>query len=665
MKFYHALLTLPLLINAAVSPSQAVGQTTTTENDITSRYRVAAPFQLQPVVGSDSSTSAPCKLPQLSLPVLPEATRPWTQTQVHNNPQHFQIAIVTDRNGGNRPGIFTAAMHKLNVLQPEFVMSIGDFIAGYTKDPKALNAMWEEFEGVLAKLQMPFFMVPGNHDMSNAMERTEWHRRFGPSYYHFTYGDVLFLCLNTDDEAVEVLSEPQVSYVEQVLQEHKNVRWTLIFMHKPLWAQADRQLNEDNPRDLEALKKSRWYNVEQALKSRNYTVFAGHVHAYTRYERHGQKYYTLATTGGGSSMRGAETYGRYDHVTWLTMTDNGPLLMNLDINGMYPEDVRTEEEATLMRHAMRTIQLHPLVTGPLPFSSATLHLNLHNTADRPVALQLALQNGGIKSDPPRVSLTLAAGERKPFSFAIDGSGVRDEKELQGLTLNWSATYKVDGRKDTVVTNVDPVEIDVNRKVEPLSSAVTIDGDTGEWASTAWSIPQKFQQVVGKTRAWGGYKDVSFRLATQHDADTLYVGVRVQDDHVMDTPKKSGKKNHVDSLRLVLLPQNAPEKLENAIVIDAHPAKKGAGKIQSRLPKGKSSHKISAAVHTTPDGYDLEAAVPAALLNATGGEWNQFRMNIIIDDHDNVKGNRASKTWWVPQWETPRSYLDSGKFLRGQ
>lgn len=666
MKFSRVLLMLPLICFTAGTPVSLSAQAATAaDKDLTSRYRAATPYDLQPVT---DSTSVSCELPQLRLPVLPEATRPWTQTRVHNNPQNFQIAIVTDRNGGHRPGIFRAAVERLNLLQPEFVMSVGDFIPGYSEDLKAVKSMWKDFEEVISKLEVPFFMLPGNHDITNSMQREEWHRRFGPSYYHFTYGDVLFLCLNSDDEAVEVISKEQVEYVQKALQDNPNVRWTLVFMHKPLWAQADRQLQEDNQRDLDALKKSRWYDVEQALKGRDYTVFAGHVHSYTRYERHGKKYYTLATTGGGSNLRGAKTYGRYDHVTWLTMTENGPRLMNLDITGMHPEDVRTDEEAQLMRRAMETVYPQALVTAPLPFTSATLHVDLHNKADRPVALQLWPRNGGIKSDPATTKTVLNAGEKKRVSFAVDGKAVKEEKQLQELTLEWRATYKVDGREDTVVTNTDPVEIDIHREVQPVSSAVNIDGDTAEWNSPLWSIPQKFQQIVGKKRAWGGYKDVSFQVATQHDDKNVYIAVRVQDDHVVDTPAKSGKKDHVDSLRLAILPQNAEEALENAIVIDAHPAKKGAGKVNTRLPKGarKSAMEAQAAVHTTKKGYDLEAAVPAALLNAAGDEnWSHFRMNVIIDDYDNVKGNQPSKTWWVPQWKTARSYPDSGKFLRVQ
>ena len=59
-------------------------------------------------------------------------------------------------------------------MRPEFVVSVGDLIEGYTDDPAVLDREWDEFEGFVGRLQMPFFYVPGNHDMSNAVMAEEW-----------------------------------------------------------------------------------------------------------------------------------------------------------------------------------------------------------------------------------------------------------------------------------------------------------------------------------------------------------------------------------------------------------------------------------------------------------------------------------------------------------
>ena len=84
---------------------------------------------------------------------------PVTKKSFNNDTSTFRFAIVSDRNGGNRPGIFDKAIDKLNLLQPEFVLSVGDLIDGYTKDPKVWNAEWNEFDSLVNRLEMPFYLV--------------------------------------------------------------------------------------------------------------------------------------------------------------------------------------------------------------------------------------------------------------------------------------------------------------------------------------------------------------------------------------------------------------------------------------------------------------------------------------------------------------------------
>ena len=62
--------------------------------------------------------------------------KPWTSENFRNNPDNFQFAVIGDRTGGADPGgIFNRAMDQLNLLQPEFVINVGDLVEGYTDDP--------------------------------------------------------------------------------------------------------------------------------------------------------------------------------------------------------------------------------------------------------------------------------------------------------------------------------------------------------------------------------------------------------------------------------------------------------------------------------------------------------------------------------------------------
>jgi len=293
---------------------------------------------------------------------------PWTHLEFQNRPEDFTFAIVSDLTGGYRGGVFEAAVERLNLLRPQFVLSVGDLIEGYTEDRMQLEQEWDLFDSMLAPLAAPFFYVPGNHDISNAVMREVWHERLGRSYYHLVYRDVLFLLLDSeeaplahtpeiaellaeierlresDPEAARALgerlvsgidwegthpatfSEEQIGYFERVIGEHPDVRWTFLLMHKPVWQ------GEGN----DGLRR-----IEYALGDRPYTVFAGHVHNYKRFEVGGRLHIRLGTTGGEWVVGGTE--GNFDHVVLVTMTEEGPSIANLLLDGILDEHGRVGE----------------------------------------------------------------------------------------------------------------------------------------------------------------------------------------------------------------------------------------------------------------------------------------------------------------------------------
>lgn len=256
-----------------------------------------------------------------------EDRNPWTNLRLNNDPAEFQFVVVSDRTGGHRASIFSKAVEQINLLQPEFVLSVGDLIEGYSQDNDKLNEQWREFQGYVHKLEMPFFYVPGNHDLSNPYQETYWKEKFGRRYYHFVYRDVLFLLLNSEDPAGKDggIGVEQLAYIQKTLEENRQVHWTVVCLHRPIWAQPN-------------LDKNGWLDVEKLLNGRPYTVFAGHVHRFQKFVRNGQNYYQMATTGGGSRLRGVR-YGEFDQLVWVTMKKSGPVIANIMLDGIYPEDM--------------------------------------------------------------------------------------------------------------------------------------------------------------------------------------------------------------------------------------------------------------------------------------------------------------------------------------
>jgi serine/threonine-protein phosphatase CPPED1 len=305
-----------------------------------------------------------------------EAKNPWTNLRVNADSDTFHFAVVSDRTGGHRARVFSQAVEQLNLLQQAFVVSVGDLIEGYTKDPIKLAVEWKEFDAYVNKLQMPFFYVPGNHDVANPEQNRDWQERYGRRYYHFVYRDVLFLAVCSDDGG-EVkkgpqLSKEQLDYFARALQSNAKPRWTVVLVHKPMWAMPN-------------IDSNGWLEIEKMLAGRNYTVFAGHVHRFQKFVRQGQNYYQLSTTGGSSKMRGLR-YGEFDQFAWVTMKKEGPVMANLMLDGIFREDMSqpvTDEEGVPTKNRKPVYAVHgKVLLDGAPVEGATVTLYTHDAKDK-------------------------------------------------------------------------------------------------------------------------------------------------------------------------------------------------------------------------------------------------------------------------------------------
>ncbi len=263
-----------------------------------------------------------------------EAKNPWTGLTPNTDAGQFQFAVVSDRTGGHRKGVFSRAVHQVNLLQPEFVMSVGDLIEGAAL-ADANRTQWDEFDKYAKQFAMPFFYCAGNHDANSAAKADVWNERLGRRYYHFVYRNSLFLVLNTNDPELAVpnaekgpavrIGRTQQDYVAKALKDNPAVKWTFVFLHHPIWTGRD-------------LTETGWLEVEKSLTGHKYTVFCGHVHRYVKFLRNGMNYYQLATTGGGSALRGVE-YGEFDQIAWVTLKAEGPVIANLLLDGVLKDDL--------------------------------------------------------------------------------------------------------------------------------------------------------------------------------------------------------------------------------------------------------------------------------------------------------------------------------------
>ena len=568
------------------------------------------------------------------------SVNPWSHLNFYNDPQNFQFAIVTDRTGGHRPGVFSVGIEKLNLLKPEFVMSVGDLIEGYTEDVDQVNREWDEFEGFISELEAPFFYLPGNHDITNKVMEDIWEERFGRTYYHFVYKDVLFLALNSE-EAIKGsggggIEDEQYEYIKKVLEDHPNVRWTMVFAHQPMW-------EYDNPR--------RWWDVEGLLEGRNHTVFVGHYHSYVKEKRNKANYYILATTGGGSNLRGP-LFGEFDHLVWVTMTDNGPVLANLMLDGIYDDNIRTKELASMVNQVSSDIAM-------------TIQPKFNES--KPHTYTARIQN--YSNSPMNTRLNISSDERvirDDMLIEIGPNSVElvefEANSYQQIEVTGDYTYSFEGYTQLETSQTLTLRPQQFYSLSKKPRISKVDGDLKEWGELRYSS----EHVLDVKTGLESNSSDGFRFDATMRGGKLVVAVDVTDSDLF-TPTSAGHLSQ-DAVGVIIdaypLSESSQNNMDQEKVFDQWfpllitPNKDKVTELAYQDLIGKH---LNGALKRTEKGYSAEFLIPvkAIMKRLTDGDGT-FRLNVIMNDFDEDGKSHTTMTW-MPTWDEAISPIGSGTF----
>lgn len=320
------------------------------------RYRLLIFMSVLGIVSCKQETKSKDKVSAKFQHGVNSGPKPWTSETFEATEEDFTFGIISDLNGGEREGVYATAVEQLNMLDPTFVLSVGDLIDGGTEDTLQLKREWDSFDERTAKLRMPFFHLGGNHDLTNPVMQEFWKNRFGPRYYYFIYNNVLFLMMDSEDyeekrmmeiynarakalkiikgeidgnyeeseyynmpeRSVGGMSNAQLEYFTKVLEDHQDVKWTFVLMHKPLWMR-------DDEKGLGPL--------EHVLANRDYSVINGHFHSFSNQIRNGHSYTILGTTGGSQDPLDSLSF---DHISLVRMSKK-PIITHLKMEGVLNE----------------------------------------------------------------------------------------------------------------------------------------------------------------------------------------------------------------------------------------------------------------------------------------------------------------------------------------
>lgn len=565
---------------------------------------------------------------------------PWSSLDINSDDDQFQFVIVTDRTGGHRPGVFEEAVQKINLLQPEFVMSVGDLIEGYTEDTTILNAEWNEFTGFIDGLEMPFFYVPGNHDYTNEVMGKEYLKRFGRDYYHFIYKDVLFLCLNSEDQyrgaGKGTISAPQFDYISETLTNNSEVKYTFVFLHQPLWIQEDPKY---------------WGQVETLLNERPHTVFAGHYHHYVKRERNNGKYVMLATTGGGSRLRGKD-FGEFDHVVWVTMTAAGPVVANLWLQGIWDENVSTELSETFIKDLMQSQVVEIAPTFDLNSTTeTTFKIKLSNHFDLPLTIDVEEGFGWdqwITVDSHQIVLPPNSVEWITGSFHPRRNTAK-VSELRATPIKFNVSATLSDSNFLVIplqVNLKPLE---KIFLASTRTMVEVDGNIDDW-----KLAEEYSDIA----------DNKFRFDITHNNSHLFIMAEVLDDTIVIDKSTSVSRQDNITLSLSIAPAlKSARSPVDAYQIRLVPQELGDKSVTEPLNNIPEDWRYIC--HATKSGYIFEAAIPIKYLDeAQGGSWQSVRLNWNVDDLDDKNDwQKIERNSYYPAWGSDTEILGAGIYFR--
>lgn len=326
-----------------------------------------------------------------------------------SDPDKFSFAIIGDKTGGGQENwhIFDRAMEEINLLNPDFAITVGDHIQGYVTDPVEIEKMWYEYYMHLSKLKIPVLLVPGNHDISNKIMHDYWSRRRGKTYYSFDYKKCHFIVINTEEDKAEDANGAEqklIDFVINDIRQNKGARHIFLFMHKPIWVDGNKL----------------WKHIEPELKGTKYTVFAGHDHRLLYENRDESHYIIIGATGAGlGNYPEVAELGVFHQYSIVSVEGDEVSVAIIRPGSIFPPTVSTRTHAKNVNESLPQIRLDIPSLGGSNQVTGKLTVTEKNKTDKGIKVKITIMDTkGWKVTPTEKILELFPGEEKVFSFDV-------------------------------------------------------------------------------------------------------------------------------------------------------------------------------------------------------------------------------------------------------
>ena len=323
----------------------------------------------------------------------------------------IRFAVIGDRTGSHEPGIHGEIMAEIERMKPDFVVGVGDMIEGYSGDAAAVEEEWKQYEALARTFSMPFYAVPGNHDIWDSTAQDIFRKHMGEPYRSFDAGPIHFVMLDTGRwPTVTSFPQEQIDWLTSDLEDNRDARYTIVVQHIPYWIETVAKGKPDRLHDIFMA-----HGVD--------AVFTGHYHVYFS-----GKYDGIAYTGVGSSGGDCDPglTGLEYHFVWVTVDDDGISVAPVRMGSVLPWDEVTAHDFNLVeeikRDAVRTAKLQ--VGEAVSVERADLAATVRNfSADSSLTGNVEWEESGAWTvRPRRLPIEVAPGEDVTVNFTVENPG---------------------------------------------------------------------------------------------------------------------------------------------------------------------------------------------------------------------------------------------------
>lgn len=263
----------------------------------------------------------------------------------------------------------------------EFGMTMGDIVGDSL-------ALFRHVNEIVAEVGIPWYNVPGNHDVNYDVPRDElsdetFERVFGPPTYAFEYGEAHFIVLDDviyprepgGEDYVGGLRPDQMRFVENYLAYVPEDELVVLAMHIPLVEHGESFRQGDQARLFELLQDHpHTLSISAHTHKQEHKFFEQDATAWQRPEPH--HHFNVGTTS-GSWWNGPKNETGIPHTMMRDGTPNGYSFIRFDGN-QYVIDWKVADHPADYRMNIHTPDA--IVSGS--DASPTLTVNVFNGSER-------------------------------------------------------------------------------------------------------------------------------------------------------------------------------------------------------------------------------------------------------------------------------------------